>query len=366
MVIYILIFVCSIFLCYCAVYNPRNRELNNHPRIGLYAISASLLILMMGIREGVGTDYYSVYALEYNKLISEGLTYNNRFEPGFFLLMRLTAFFSGDYHILFFVVGFITIVLVYHAIYRLSDKPTWSVFIFLFGGFFFFATNGIRQALAVSILMNAVPYAIDRKCVHYISAVVLASFIHTSAIVFIPLYFFVGWKMNSFKATLFLILIVLFSGYIVDFALRISSAFSPQIARYASHEHLSNQYLSQGNIDLSDLISTVVAFMLYIITVTICRTNDKTDFLFFIVFIGLLTSILSKDMAIFSRMAMYFSPFIILAIPQLFHSLEEAGIVEVWIFKSLYFVFILASCMYLYGYLNFSSVIPYITLFGNG
>ena len=361
MVFYIVLFGLALLLCFLSAYDLTQKKRKATPDIDLFAASALLLIAAMGFREGVGTDYYDVYVAGYETFTTTG---QSRFEPGFTLLMRLVSAIGGDYHVLFYVVGLLTIGLVYRAIYMQSPLPVWSVFIFLVGGFFFFSTNGIRQALAVAILMNSLPFALEKRPLEFFLIVGLAATVHASAVVFAPLVFLTRVKLSVGKASLSLALTVICSGVSASIMIEVAGFLSPQIARYINNEGLANRYLAAGDYDFSDLILCLVPLVMFLATDRYRSSDDaKTAFLFLPVFLGVLACALSGSMALFSRVAQYFTPFCILAVPQLFSSLDKMPLQRLRALKVAYALFCICSCVYLFGLLNFSRVVPYAFMF---
>ena len=64
----------------------------------------------------------------------------------------------------------------------------------------------IRQALSMAIFMISIPFIIDRKFFHYAALIAIASMIHLSALVLIPLYFFIHYSYN--KVLFYLVLLL--------------------------------------------------------------------------------------------------------------------------------------------------------------
>ena len=69
------------------------------PQLLYYSISCVILVVFIGLREGVGTDFYSIYVAGFNEVIETG---ESRFEPGFTLLIHLCAWLTKDYHLFVF------------------------------------------------------------------------------------------------------------------------------------------------------------------------------------------------------------------------------------------------------------------------
>ncbi len=72
---------------------------------------------------------------------------------------------------------------------RYSEAFFLSLLIFMLGGTFTWMMNGIRQFLAVVILMLATPWLLKGKTIHYMLLIAAVCTIHMSAIIMVPIYF---------------------------------------------------------------------------------------------------------------------------------------------------------------------------------
>lgn len=333
------------------------------PKLFLYTFSGIVLVSMLSLREGVGTDYRDVYVVGYEQYLLNGFS---RFEPGYTAIMFLCRAIGADYHAVFLIAAVLTVGSVYLSVYRSSAEPVWSLYVFVFGGLFFFSTNGIRQAIAIGILLNAVVYLRKGDLKKYVIVVLLASLFHVFSLVFLVVYPLRNWKVLSVRTVIVVALSGMLAGYITRIALLVGGRLSPQVERYASSEALTTQYLSGNNLDISDLVLCAVPLILY----GTCRKKigdgDRgrdLDRLFIPLLFGVIACVLSWKLALFSRVATYFSPFAIIAVPNLFQDLMEAD-VDVRKYKTAYGVFLALSSIVLFGILNFSSVNPYVPMEG--
>lgn len=364
MIFYSCLFFVSVFFAFLSVCDLKQRRTLKQPRLGFFVLSGLTVAIAFGIREGFGTDYYDIYVKGYNE-IQAGFA--SRFELGFVTLCRLLILFGLDYHSMFFITSFLTVFLVYRAIYSQSLGPIWGVYIFLFGGFLFFSSNGIRQALAAAILLNALPFATRGDTIKFFIAVLAASLFHSTALLFIPLVVLRGWRPDSLKSFFTFVCAIVFGGAISSALLSFGIAVSPQIARYASVEHLSNQFLSSGNMDVADLLicSIGLAIFFWVKNVSSITLDRHTIFLFNLLMVGVVVCVLSKYVMLFSRIAVYFTSICIIAIPRLFCSCDRGTCPSILIVKSLYAMFVIIVFIYLYGILNFSHVVPYMCVFSH-
>lgn len=141
--------------------------------------------LTLGLRVGIGTDYYTYQDIFYwNAAGVQG-----SIEYGWYLYSKLCYFIVPDYRFQLLFTAALFIGLSRRAIEKLSPNPAMSVFLLIAAGFFFASMNLMKQMLAASILLNALVYARESKPVPFFVSIAVATMIHTSAIVFALVYF---------------------------------------------------------------------------------------------------------------------------------------------------------------------------------
>lgn len=361
MVLYYFLFTPVLFFAWLSVHDLRqclsSQEIlsNERPKKFFFCLSGALAAAILFFREGVGADYYKIYAQGYSDAANGA---ESRYEIGFDILQQACLFVSDDYHVLFFVCAVITVALVYYAIYKWSKMPLLSILIFLLCGLFFFSTNAIRQAISIALFLNAIPYITKGKFLNYCCWIIVAALFHQSAIVLILLYCLRFVKLNLLKAGLLCLVVVLLGNSLVPVSLQIGSLMSDQFAIYARLEH----YL-EGDIDLLDLGYTVIAYVIFWYVQRgdkkLYSNDDETRILTNILFIGLLIVIMTGYMFILFRFARYITPVLIFYIPNLVSRLkthQERRNISLLI--ALCFVM---TSFVVYGYLEIDQAVPYQT-----
>lgn len=367
MAVYIVAITLSLVLAYLAEFKPMTLSKRNEVNY-FYLIASSLpLILLLSFREGVGTDYNDVYVASFGSIANGG---DSRYEFGFTLLIRLIQFFTKDYHYIFALLAILTVGLVYLAIYRNRVNVVLAVFIFTFGGFFFFSTNGIRQALAIAILLNAILCLKDigsiknKQSIKYICLVLLASTIHISALVFIPLLLLVNFNLYDLKVWIIFSALLLLGPLLGDTMLNLASHISQQINAYINNEQLRNTYLSSGDMDIADFSLCAVPLIIYGLGYKVLRQSRFINTCMLFLLTGILICGWSYNYFILSRFAMMFSPIAIIGVPLQFAEIyKQKDTNKIFYTKVLvaYCLFILSIFIYLYCIKNFSHILPYNT-----
>ncbi|MDR0914020.1 MAG: EpsG family protein [Oscillospiraceae bacterium] len=115
-----------------------------------------------------------------------------------------------DYHWFLFITAVITTISFFRFFYRYSVNFTFTLFLF-YGSFYFFTLmNGIRQAFATALIMFFFDWVLEKKTIRFLIVVLIAFYIHNSAIIWFAMYFVVGGKPWSKKILLSLGAILFF------------------------------------------------------------------------------------------------------------------------------------------------------------
>lgn len=157
--------------------------------------------LLATFRYNIGYDYGSYITGYYN---SFNVTYKSiieGYEPGdpiaFYLISKFATMFNSERVYLMLLALFS---LVPGVIYILqewdnSDIQPMIMFVFLFSPFIF-SFSACKQGIALSFLMLSLKYVYDRKLIKFALCVAVAFLFHSTALVFVFVYFFLNGKGN--------------------------------------------------------------------------------------------------------------------------------------------------------------------------
>lgn len=166
------------------------------------ALSFLPLFFVSAFRFNVGKDYNGTYRIGFNT-ISSGRDYKN-FEIGFKLINKFVLIFTKDYAGLFIITAFLFCFFTYKAIYSQSPSPTFSLFLLVTSGFYFYSMNAIRQCIATSIFLYAIQYIEKKDFKKYLFWILIASTVHLIALIYLPFYF-IGRLVLPFVKTVLLL-----------------------------------------------------------------------------------------------------------------------------------------------------------------
>lgn len=129
-------------------------------------------------------------------------------EPGYLLLNQIVCTFTDNYLYLQVISTFIPLTLIYYTFYKLKDKISLPLAVFLFVSMFYFqvlSTGLVRHFIALSIVFYAFTYIPKKDIKKYIALIFLASTFHYSSLFMLILVFFTFKRITiSKKAKLFI------------------------------------------------------------------------------------------------------------------------------------------------------------------
>ncbi|NYB74507.1 EpsG family protein [Sedimentibacter hydroxybenzoicus DSM 7310] len=162
---------------YLIIFTKKNKWLRILPYV--------ILALFSGFRYGVGTDYFN-YASIFNDVASG--VYPWKIEKGYEYLILFISKIGGTYQLVFLIMSSLTVFFTYKFIKEESvDYVMSSILYLLIGPFYLSSMNGVRQALAISIVAYSLKFIRKNKYVKVIFWIILAGLFHSSAFIILPI-----------------------------------------------------------------------------------------------------------------------------------------------------------------------------------
>lgn len=271
MIIYWIIIFISFFLLHFA-FQSKKRYMKIIFSV-LAIIIPSLLAAFRDITVGTDVGVYGVRV--FNQAISAwsitnpiSFFYNQEIniEKGYILINLFVAYFSSSYHILFFVLQFITLSLVVLGCWKLHKEFKQSAVVFLFYMLlnYAFSFNILRQSIAIGLFVIACNYFVKRKFLSYFFILSLGFFFHNSIMITLPFYFIpsllakfpkIPWTVVCFIiGTIFYMMFP----YLVPLGISIG-VLDPKYIRYANESFNTHK----NNIAFYVLAFSFVNYFLY-------------------------------------------------------------------------------------------------------
>lgn len=157
--------------------------------IFIFMIIGIFLIYKATFRES-GIDYES-YIRNYEEIQTSSFEFfKRRMEP----IFKLILYISFNFRVAFFIVAFTAIYLKLKGIIEYSLYPFLSLVFYYYTYYAFDDMGRIRIGLASAIMIISIKYLNNKKFLFYM---IIAFFIHKSAILYIVLYFFYKLNLNT-------------------------------------------------------------------------------------------------------------------------------------------------------------------------
>lgn len=171
-----------------------------------------LLVFFVGQRSHIGDT--EIYQGIYDKLdpsvdqIWPLLTGGEKGRLYTALQILFKHFTNGSYNDWFTFVAIWQSISVVLLLYKYSINYTFSIYLFFVSGTTIWMTNGIRQYMAVTLILYFADDIIKRKTIRFVIVVLIAYMIHSSAIFWIPVYFIINYEPWSKKYILLSVLLI--------------------------------------------------------------------------------------------------------------------------------------------------------------
>ena len=153
---------------------------------------AYLCFLGMFRGAACGNDTSNYHELYLRIASQSGLLYsirNTSFEPLFAALIYLLSRLTHNPQILFIVTALFSFAVTGRFMSKYSSRPCFSLYLFFTLQLFDFYISGVRQALAISILLLAYEAMDNKKPIQMVLLIMLAGLFHRSALIWLPVYF---------------------------------------------------------------------------------------------------------------------------------------------------------------------------------
>lgn len=188
---------------------------DDYKSIGLLFALLSFLLLayFVGMRSWIFDTYDYQYTYENNFTTDFGqirsIIDSDAKGKGFEILLVLFKCFSSgaDFNAWFTFISIIQCSALAVFFYKYSVNYLFSVYLFFFTSCFLWLVNGMRQFLAVTLVLFFYDWILNRKLFPFIVLVLIVSTIHSSAIFWIPVYFIINskpWSLKFLSLSIFL------------------------------------------------------------------------------------------------------------------------------------------------------------------
>lgn len=316
------------------------------------------LCCLSAIRYNVGTDFVT-----YNDLFQtirgahsfQKAIEISPMECGYTALNRIIGYFTDNFVWVSGTCSVLVITLIVWTCYKYSEHFGLSIYFYLTFGFLYFSYNGIRQAVALSIVFAALSFLYRREYFKYLIIVLFAALFHASILIFIPLAFIIHLKLD-FRKIIILVVIISTVYITLDKIVLLVIRFIPKYSIY-----LNTEFLQPNRNYKSILLYLLIFLTLYILRYRLLSIQPFNNILINFSFIALIMSFMQTKIDIFSRFVPSFAIYSVLSFPLVIDCFDD-GRQKRFVLLT---ILILGFVFHYYQlYVGNGGVVPYTTVFG--
>lgn len=273
-----------------------------------------LLFFIAALRAAsVGSDSMQYANLFYRiQLMSVGdILQHYTKEPVFYFMIKIITVFS-NHQWMFAVIGGAYAYSISRFIYKYSKDPMVSFIMLIPMMYFAFTLTGLRQTMAISIILLSYDYIIRKHLFKFVFTVIIASLFHQSALLFLPAYFISNKTLNNKKVLVGIL------GAPIVYVLRPQLVSMVQFLFYETY----SIDLDQGAGGWTTLF---VYFLIIIVAVVFSKQIKNEYFPFFLrmMYVGALIQMFVPLQPNIFRVSMYYNIVSIILIPDIIKTQKD-------------------------------------------
>jgi len=318
MAIYLLIFI---FWGLISLFVSQTNRISLRQKRNIYLFTAGgSLLFLMGLRDiTVGTDLISYY----NEFLNPEQFFQFRTsERGYSYFNLIFSKLGIGFQLYLFVIASLIVTVISVLYKKFSKNIILSFYLFVTLGLFAMTMSGIRQSLAVTISIIAFMFLMKNKTLLFIFFVILASFFHNSAIIFLLVYFVKNFNMTKSKAIL-----LYFASLASYFVLPI---FMPLVINIIPERYLLRYLHLDVNINpLVIVVYILIPFAVLIIWKPAIKPNSSDSLiskLLLLSFFSVIIYFFATEIALFERLIYYFMVFTTVLIPNVIMDIKDKSL----------------------------------------
>lgn len=303
------------------------------------------LFLISALREGISFDYYYTYVPVYYTVAAGGSTHC---ELGYVLLNKLIYYVFNNVDWVFIITSFIFLIALFVVIYERSVSIPLSIFLLIGTRLYYTSFGQIRQYIVIAIFLYSLKYIEQNKLIKYFLITLIASSIHTLALVYLPVYFVCKKKVSR---------------HIYALSALTLFAAAPLLKRIYSYfaQLLYSQYDGYGTTHISELMLVMTLFV-FLLTIVYYHRIPQTKYNVILVnlqWIAAVFGVTTIGISESYRLLGLFMYSSVLLVPQIIKS-EESSYVRWLLLITIIALFSAAAVHYL---LTNAYMLPYKTIF---
>jgi len=280
------------------------------------------LVLVAGLRYGIGTDYES-YIEIYQRVpppLDIGFSDIQFVEPGFLLLCIIAKSIFGSFVFVSIATSLIIFINLFFASKRFNINPLLSIPVYVSLFYLSHQFNIIRHGIAMSFVWLAISYIDEKRFLRFLLFILLGSLFHKIALLVFPLYFILGKRLKFYwviGAVLLCFIIGIYTNVFNNPILNVLFADSRKYQYYINDYYKNINGQASFGISFGTVFNIVIVLIIY--HSWFLRIKTKNIMLANALFFGVCAvGLLNKNGVFVERISGIFYLSIMFIIPQFF------------------------------------------------
>lgn len=303
----------------------------------------------------IGTDTQGTYYEIFCKAISKSKGVR---DVGYYLINRICVLIYNDYRIVLIVTSLIICACAYKHIFSKSENPTFSTYLFFATNVYFISMNMIRQSMATMIFTFGISYIKEKKFWKYLIVVIIAFYIHSSSIIYLPLYFLCDKKIDKKKISMVMVALLIFGRSLCSLIFMLvenSSYFTNYFAWYITSS------FNTGKINIVSLFISVCILSILFFAKNDSNEDFEYNCITWMQIISFAVLSVSASFPMMQRISWLFSFPLFIYLPKVINYISNKK------FRTfIYLAVALGYGAYMFTtifIMNYNDVVPYISMF---
>lgn len=308
MLVYFTAFIITLFFCCLATKSKKKIQ-----RGFFIILSIFPFFVVAAIRYNVGIDTWLNYRPTFENVAQYGdrfdvLFYlNQKYEIGFSFIILILSKVCKNSVILFTFGSCIFTFFTFFAIYKQSKMPCLSIMILFLSGAFLLSMNGMRNYMAIAIVLFSIKYIYEKKLFKFILCILVAASIHKSVVVLLVLYPLYLYKINIKQVIISIILSIIVMFFINDI-LSVLLSWTSYINYFNTDKMVVDPLYTM-------LIINIFLLILFLFNYNNCKNDIKYNFYLKLQLFSVIICIFSLRLSLSYRLEQIIDFFQIITIP---------------------------------------------------
>ena len=270
-----------------------------------------------GYTEGIGRESYLGVFLRISDYSFWDILFNSKsiqghMETGWLIITKVCSLFTNDMQLFLCMIAVLQFIPITYVVSKYSKNIVLSFFIFACLGFYIRYFSGLRQTVAMSLILLAFDKLYNKQYKGFVIITLIASTIHKSS-----LFFLIMWPLSYFQASLSL---SLFAIVITLLLTPFYNTIVPILLEIFFRSEYEN-YVDEGG----QAITMFVVYSLFLLLSYLRQTKSRLmDLLRMLLLVG----VMGQSLGVLSggaitRIGLYFNLFLIFLLPEIVGSFNQ-------------------------------------------